>query len=118
MATTPQELYNRIEETKAKIKEQKTMLIEMYENEKEYVEFTDGILKLKLQRNEITDRIQRENPDIVNKLDDLRRDLKSDKVMFTDMLVTSMMKEETVELQTKYEQMVFPIFQVKLQIAK
>lgn len=109
-----QEVYDRIQNTKKEIKELKKTLTDQYEQVPEYLDIQEELKKQRAKRKLITNKVDAENPTIVTKLEDLKIDLASDKEMLNDIVVSTVMRGETVELQNQYQQAVLPIFTVTL----
>lgn len=77
-------------------------------------------LKLKNQwakRKLITNKVDAENPTIITKLEDLRIDLASDKELLNDIVLTGVMRGETVKLINNYKQAMLPLFTVTMRKA-
>lgn len=109
-----QEVYNRILETKQKIKDIKAELKGYYQDIPEYVDLEEKLKDLRAKRKRVTLSVDNQHPDLITKLEDLKIDLASDKEMLNDIVVSTVMKGETVELQNQYQQAVLPIFSVTL----
>ena len=111
-----QEIFDRIQETKRKIKDIRTFLKSKYKEVSEYVEIQDKKKTLNQKQKLITMEVDSHYPDEITKLEDMKIDLDSDKEMLNDILLTKLMKGEDVELKNNpnRDQMMLPIFAVKL----
>lgn len=109
-----QVIYNRILELKKKKRELTAILKDQYAQSPEYLELNEKIQALREKRKQVTQAIDSHNSDTVNKLDDLKIDLASEKELFNDVMLNTLVKGETVELQNEYQQAMLPIFSVSL----
>lgn len=108
----PQQIFNQIIETKRKIKQIKSDLKGQYEEISRYKELQEDIKKLRAERKQVTLAVDEANPKLIIELEDLKIDLASDKTMLNDIVVSTVMRGETVELKNQYEQPVLPMFEV------
>lgn len=67
---------------------------------------------LRAKRKTITNIVDRDNYDVVTKLEDLKIDLRSDKELLNDIVLLKFTKGETIELEDRKHQAVLPIFSV------
>lgn len=111
-----QGVFNRMQETKAKIKDIKSMLKQAYENVFEYVELSDEIKERNQKRRAVRASVDQQYPEDITHLEDLKIDLASDKELLNDILLSRMMKGEDIELHDNpdREQLLLPIFTAKL----
>jgi len=107
-----QEVFNRIEKTKKEIKSIKKFLTEEYEQIPEYTKLSLEKIDLNNKIKQIKLNVDNKFYDEVTKLGDLKIDLKSDKELLADIILSKMFKGEEVELQNQYKQGVLPIFKV------
>lgn len=111
-----QEVFDRIQETKRKIKDIRTFIKSKYEEVSEFVEIQEKKKKLNEKQKLITNEVDSHYPSEIQKLDDMKIDLDSDKEMLNDILLSKLMKGEEVELKDNpnREQLMLPIFAIKL----
>lgn len=114
-----QEIYDRIQDTKKEIKENKDILIEQYKQTPGYNEVQEELKALRAKRKHITNAVDAQNPEVVIKLEDLKIDLASDKELLNDIILSKYMRGEHVELEdkTKYNQAMLPLFTVTMRKA-
>lgn len=109
----PQKVFQRLLELKGELKKLKAFMKERYNENSQYVEFTEKINELKKQRKEIQKQIDDMNPSEVTKIQDMKIDIASEQELLNDIILAKITKGETVELQDNFEQQVLPIFSVK-----
>lgn len=115
---TAQEVFSRLNEIKKELREQRDELKERFFADSRYAENEEYLRKGKDKKKQLADELKAVHPDLVDKIEQLREDLKSEKEIFTDMMVTQMLKGESTELKDQHEQLCFPIFSVKMQPEK
>ena len=112
-----QEVYNRIQETKTKIKDIKTFLLEQYRDNGEYVEIEEKMKTLREDKKRIVMAVDGRNPGEATMLEDLKIDFSTDKEMLTDIILSQVTKGNMIELQDEFKQDVLPFFSVVLKKA-
>lgn len=110
----PQEVYNRLLELKAELREKKKWLKEEYEKDERYKKIEDELKVIRLKRKNITREIDGLNQSIVDEIDNLKTEVKDQKQLFNDVMLTAYTKGEKLELETEHKQPCLPIFEVKM----
>lgn len=108
-----QSIFNRIQETKKKMKDIKAMYKDALDSNGEYQELTDKMKALRENKKRVETAIKEGFSGEMQKLDDLKIDVESDIEMLNDMALTKMMKGETFELSDEYKNNYEPVFFVK-----
>ncbi len=108
-----QSIFNRIQETKKKMKDIKVMLRDALDSNGEYQEMMEKSKVLRENKKRVETAIKEGFSSEMQKLDDLKIDIESDTEMLNDMALTKMMKGETFELSDEYKNNYEPIFSVK-----
>lgn len=107
-----QEVFNRLQENRRKIKEIKAQLNEAYMQVPEYVELKEKHKVIKEKIKGVRDDVNLGYPELITKLDDLKIDCASDQELLNDIALSTMMKGSQVEIQNEFKQQVLPIFKV------
>lgn len=107
-----QAIYNKIQETKKKIKNIKSFLKDQYELVSEYNEIQEQLKTLRIKRKEIMCYVHQQYPEEFTQLEDLKIDLASDKELLNDIVLSKYMKGDNIELENAYQQQVLPLFSV------
>jgi hypothetical protein len=108
-----QEIFNRILEVK---KEQKTLQSacrDALTNTKSYQEVVEKIKLLREEKKKIEGAIQTDLKAELSKLEALKQDIESDKIMMSDLALNELAHGKTVEVTDKYANKYEPIFSVK-----
>lgn len=107
-----QEVFNRIQENKAKAKELKKMYKEGLDGNGEYQEIQDKMKTLRENKKRIETAVKEQFSSEIIKLEDLKIDIETDSEMLADIALTSIMKGETVAITDKDNNEYEPIFKV------
>ena len=78
----------------------------------EYEEIVEEIKTLREKKKQIETRIQQQLGRAWEKLDDLKREVESEKEMMNDIAITTLMKGETVEVKDEFDNPYEPIWKV------
>ena len=108
-----QSIFNRIQETRKKMKDIKAMFKDALDGNGEYQELVDKMKALRENKKRVETAIKEGFSSEMQKLDDLKIDIESDTEMLNDMALTKMMKGETFELSDEYKNNYEPVFSVK-----
>ena len=108
-----QDVFNRIQETKKKQKDIKTMYKDALSNSFDYQDAVDKLKKLKEKKKELENQIKNDFTSEFTKLDKLKLDLESDNLMMSDIALNHVMKGEIIEIQDGYDNKYEPLFSVK-----
>ena len=113
MAANLQEVYNRINETKKKIKDIRGAYKDALAGTGSYQEIKEKIQALQMKKKQIEAGVKEGFSSELDKLDELNLDLKSDNMLLTDAAMSRLMKGETVELVDEYDNRYEPEFSVR-----
>ena len=94
----PQEVFNKIQTNKAKVKDLKKAFKDDLESVSGYVDICDQIKALKEKKKQIEETTKSAWEKELTQIEDLTIDIKSDQEMLSDILVTAAMKGETVQI--------------------
>lgn len=108
-----QKIFIRLQENKKKAKDINKMLADAYMQNQEFAEHHEKIKVLAEKKKQIKIAINQLHTSEVTQLEDLKIDIAADKEMISDIVLSTMMKGETVEVKDQYEQPCLPIFSVK-----
>lgn len=108
-----QEIFDRIQDLKIKIKDINGLVKEAKESNEEWVNLSEKIKKLQETRKGIEVKIKDTFSSELTKLDDLKIDLNSDSEMLTDVALNSYVKGKTIEVEDRYGNKYDPLFSVK-----
>lgn len=118
VARTPQEVFARVNELKDQLKEKKNELKDCWLQNPDYERVEKEIEMLHEKRLALRQEINAMYPELIETIDVLKLELKSEKELFTDMMVAKTMKGESIELRDQYEQPCLPFFNVKMVAVK
>lgn len=110
----PQSTFARINELKDQLKEKRAELKDCWLQSPDYQRVEQEIEALREKRLVLRQEINAMYPELVETIDVLKTDLKSEKEIFSDMMVAKAMKGEAIELRDQYEQPCLPFFNVKM----
>lgn len=114
---TIQDIFNRIEESKEKLKESKLMIKEALEQTPEHKELCDKIKILKSRKKVIELGVKKDFAHEIEQMEDLKIDIEADKELLADASITALMKGQTVEVEDKYKNKYEPLWGVKFKKA-
>lgn len=109
-----QEVYCRIQENKKILKDRKEFLTEQYMKNEEYKKLVEEAKKTNSKKKIIRWDIDKENPRIVEDIEDLKIDIAADKEKLNDIFTSALAGGEMLEIENQYQQLVIPIFSVSL----
>ncbi len=108
-----QEVFARIQETKAEQRKIKSLYREALNNSQEYYEINEKLKELKNRKKQIEDNIKIEFEAEFSKLEKLKTELETDKEMLSNLALNQLIKGEKIELIDKDDNQYEPIFSVK-----
>ncbi len=111
--TSLQNIFDRIQSTKRKIKDIKLAYKDALATSEEYKNLTEKIKELQGRKKQVEMSIKQDFSGEFTKLDDYKIDLESDQVMLSDAAMSKMMKGETVEVEDEFGRKYDPSFNVK-----
>lgn len=109
-----QDLYLRIQENKLKLKEEREYLKDEYQKIPEYRDLEVKARGINNDKKVIRYKVDQDNPDVVQRMADLKIDIASDKEMLDEIFTSALAKGEMLEIENQYQQLVIPIFSVAL----
>src|SRR3989339_323772 len=104
-----QEIFNRMLESKKEQREIKKMYRDALSTSKVYQDVLEELKVLKDRKKKIKDNFRSE----FDKLDTLKTDIESDKMLISDVAINQLVKGEMVEITDQYENKYEPIFSVR-----
>jgi predicted nuclease with TOPRIM domain len=107
-----QEVFIKIREMKKEQKELRDMYKDALVQADKYEEIVEEIKVLREKKKEIEARVQSQLGRAYEKLDDLKREVESEKEMLSDIAITTLMKGETVAVKDEFENDYEPQFKV------
>ena len=108
-----QKIFNRFLQTKKEIREIKKMYRDALNNSANYKQVMEELAVLKDRKKKIEDNIKEDFRVEMDKLDTLKTDLESDKMLLSDVVINKIVKGELIEVQDQYENKHEPIFSVR-----
>lgn len=107
-----EEVFNKIEENKKKIKNIKKAYSQALEELQEYTEIKIQLKTLKAKKKQIEQVVKERFINEMTEMEDLKIDLESDKEMLSDLSINKLIKGETISLLDKYSNEYEPIIKV------
>jgi predicted nuclease with TOPRIM domain len=112
-----QEVFNRIQQTKKKQKDIKTLYNDALKNSLEYQELLEKLKTLKEKKKQLEGAIQAQFTSEFSQLDAFKVDIEADTTLLSDAAVSLIMKGAPVEIQDEYHNNYDPIIVVKFKKA-
>lgn len=112
-----QEVFVRIQKNKKKVKDLKSAYSDALKTVQEYVDATDKLKTLREKKKQIENTIKQDFNNEFRQMEDLKIDIESDTEMLSDIVMTQIMKGETVAVTDEYEQSYEPVFKVNFKKA-
>jgi hypothetical protein len=113
-----QEIFNRIQDSKKKQKDIKTLCRDALKNSVEYQDTVTKLTGMRDKKKKIETAVKDQYASEFAKLDALEIDVKADTELLTDAAITMLMKGERVEVQDEYKNVYDPVFSVKFKKTK
>jgi hypothetical protein len=98
-----QDIFNHIREMKKEQKDLREMYKDSLVQADEYEEIVEKIATLREKKKEIELRIQAQLGRAYEKLEDLKREVETEKEMMNDIALSTLMKGETVIVKDEYD---------------
>ena len=98
-----QEIFNHIREMKKEQKDLRDMYKDALVQADEYEEIVEQLTTLREKKKEIETRIQAQLGRAYEKLEDLKREVDTEKEMMNDIALSTLMKGETVVVKDEYD---------------
>ncbi|EKD58373.1 MAG: hypothetical protein ACD_56C00141G0003 [uncultured bacterium] len=98
-----QEVFNHIREMKKEQKDLRDMYKDALVQADEYEEIVEKITVLREKKKEIETRIQAQLGRAYEKLEDLKREVDTEKEMMNDIAISTLMKGETVVVKDEFD---------------
>ncbi|PIR76396.1 MAG: hypothetical protein COU32_02295 [Candidatus Magasanikbacteria bacterium CG10_big_fil_rev_8_21_14_0_10_42_10] len=108
-----QEIFNRVQENKKKLKDLKDAYREALKGSESYIEAEESLKTLREKKKSIETELKSQFSGEFVQMDDIKIDIASDQEMINDIAMTMVMKGETVSVNDKYENEYEPLFTVK-----
>lgn len=118
MEHSVQEIFDRVEKNRARMKELRSMYKDALAGTQEYTELNDKLKTLRERKKQIENSIRENFAKEATELEDLKVDMDSDMEMLSDIALTRLVKGEQVEVTDKYQNQYEPVFTVKFRKAK
>lgn len=112
MSEQLQIIFDRVVETKKKIKDIQAAYKEALDSSEEYKEIKGKMDTLRARKKQIENSIKENFSGELTKLDDLRIDLSSDQQMLSDAAFNHLVKGDTVQVLDQYNNKYEPVFKV------
>ncbi|MDQ3018334.1 MAG: hypothetical protein M3Q64_00465 [bacterium] len=112
-----QEVFNRIQETKAKTREVRKMYKDALDSSHEYQEVLEKLETLKARKKQIETQFKEDSMNDFKKLDAYKMHIKTDMEMLSDLALNDLMAGKTVEVVDEHDQKYEPLFSVKFKKA-
>lgn len=108
-----QTVFSRIQESKKKQKDIKTMYRDALANSQEYQETVEQIQQLKEKKKQVESAIQADFASEFSKLENIKVDIATDYELLSDIALNKLVKGETVSVQDDRKNAYEPVFSVK-----
>ncbi len=106
-----EEVYNRMEVNKKRIKEINKMYKDELTHSSRYQELVEQIKELRDEKKGIEDEIRSSDKEFAE-VDDLKLDIQSDQEVLTDISLNMYVNKEPVEIVDEYDNRWYPVFKV------
>lgn len=107
-----QEIHNELREMRDERKKLKQTLKDELTHQPRHAELVEEILVLKTEKSQIEGHVREAAPKDAQRIDDLDAEIKASEELMSDMALSLIMKNESVELQDKYENKYVPLIKV------
>lgn len=108
-----QEIFNRIETTKADQRKIKSVYREALENSKSYQEVVASYKEIKEKKKKIEETIKEDFKTEMTRLNEIKTDLESDKLLMSDLAINEIVKGHLIEIIDKDNNKYEPLFSVR-----
>lgn len=107
-----QELHNELREMKEERKKLKQVLKDELTHQPRHAELIEEILVLKTEKAQIEGHAKESVPKDAQRIDDLDEEIKASEELMSDMALSLIMSNKSVELKDKYENTYLPLIKV------
>jgi len=107
-----QEIFNRINENKKKLKDLSSSYKDALRNSQEYMDITDELKTVREKKKRTETAIKDQFAAEITQMEDLKIDIASDQEMLSDISMTMFMKGEQVKVTDEFDNEFEPIFRV------
>ncbi len=107
-----QELHNELREMKEERKKLKQVLKDELTHQPRHAELLEEILVLKTEKAQIEGHVKEAVPKDAQRIDDLDEEIKASEELMSDMALSLIMSNKSVELKDKYENTYLPLIKV------
>ncbi len=108
-----QDIFIKIKEKKAQLKDLRKMCKDLLESSQQYQEVTEEMKTLREKKKQIVSTIQQQCTSELIKIDELSGDIASDEEMLTDIAMNQYVQGQSIELKDEYDNTYEPVFVVK-----
>lgn len=108
-----QEIFNRIQENKKKLKDLRDTYKEALKSDQSYLDIDETLKATREKKKSVELAIKQQFAHEFVKMEDLKIDLASDQEMVNDIAMTMIMKGEKVSVNDKYKNEYEPLFTIK-----
>jgi len=113
-----QEVFNRIQKNKEKLKDLKGAFTEALKSSESYVEAAEAVKVVKEKQKRIEKELKQHFSGEFTQMEDLKIDIASDQEVLNDIAITMVMKGEGVSIVDKYENEYEPLFKINFKKVK
>ena len=107
-----QELHNELREMKEERKKLKQVLKDELTHQPRHAELIEEMLVLKTEKSQIEGHVKEAVPKDAQRIDDLDEEIKASEELMSDMALSLIMSNKSVELKDKYENTYLPLIKV------
>ena len=107
-----QELHNELREMKEERKKLKQVLKDELTHQPRHAELVEEMLVLKTEKSQIEGHVKESVPKDAQRIDDLDEEIKASEELMSDMALSLIMSNKSVELKDKYENTYLPLIKV------
>ena len=108
-----EEVFNRMQEAKKEQRNIRAIYKDALLSSPEYNKIVDQLDDLKIKKKQIEQQTKQDLSADIEKLEELKLDLETDKELISDMALNQYVKGKTVEIVDEYDNKYEPIFSVK-----
>jgi len=112
-----QELHDEINAMKKERKELNQMMKDELSHNERYGQLVEEMTALRIEKKGIENEIQAAIPADMERLDELKIDIKSSEELLSDLAFNMLMKDEKIEISDEYDNQYEPMIMVKFKKA-
>ena len=109
-----QKIFTQLEENKAKLSDIKKEFLLLYRNVNGFEDFEMERRELNSKMRDIKIQVHAIHQNLFLQMEDLKIDIASDKEMLNDIILSKLMKGESVTVENKFNQEMLPLFSVNM----